>query len=171
MRTCSIEDCGDKHEANGLCRKHYQRMRRTERRDTPTILERIMERTVVTSSGCFEFQSTQRNGYGYIRAEGKNRRVHRLAYELLIGPVPDGLQLDHLCRNRACWNVGEHIETVTVRENVLRGRSHVAANARKTQCLRGHKFDDANTGIDAEGDRYCRECGRERVRKRRAKND
>lgn len=86
--------------------------------------------------------------------------VHRVAWETLRGPIPDGMQLDHLCRQRACWNP-DHLEPVSPRENVLRGVGITAMNAKKTHCPQGHPYDDANTGITSTGKRRCRACGRE----------
>ncbi|KKN34512.1 hypothetical protein LCGC14_0793070 [marine sediment metagenome] len=88
----------------------------------------------------------------------KTVRAHRWAYEHLVGPIPQGLELDHLCRNHACVNY-LHIEAVTRRENLLRGDTFAAVNARKTHCLRGHPFNDENTyhRSDRRG-RQCRIC-------------
>lgn len=72
-------------------------------------------------------------GYGYVWIWGTNKRVHRVAYRLFVGPVPDGLQLDHLCRNRRCLNPN-HLEPVTGKENIRRGTGPTSLNARKTCC-------------------------------------
>lgn len=86
--------------------------------------------------------------------------VHRLAYELLIGKIPTGLVLDHLCRNPRCVNPA-HLEPVTMRENVLRGVGPSAQNARKTDCPAGHPYDKDNTAVNAKtGKRSCRTCHR-----------
>lgn len=86
----------------------------------------------------------------------KTMRAHRVVYELLVGPIPDGLMLDHLCRTRHCVNP-DHLEPVTVRENTLRGFGPTAQHARQTHCKRGHPFDDQNT-IHTKFGRNCREC-------------
>src|SRR5687767_12328790 len=103
------------------------------------------------------------HGYGRVRYQGKQYGVHRLMYALLVGPIPEGLQLDHLCRVRHCCRP-EHLEPVTGRENVLRGVTLPAANARKTRCPQGHPLDAV-----AAGDRRCSTCRREQARKQNAK--
>lgn len=96
-------------------------------------------------------------GYGQIGWRGKGVSAHRLAYELLIGPIPEGLTIDHLCRVRACVNPA-HMETVTRGENTLRSPIGISAvNARKTHCMRGHAFDEHNTKVRRTG-RACRAC-------------
>lgn len=97
-----------------------------------------------------------RNGYGSLYVNGRAVKAHRFAYELLVRPVPAGMQLDHLCRNRACV-APSHLQPVTQRENILRGRSFSAINARKTHCDRGH--DLSLTGRRTSvGGRACRVC-------------
>lgn len=101
------------------------------------------------------------NGYGAIRAggaEGPNVPAHRLAYELLVGPIPDGLTIDHLCRTPLCVNPA-HLEPVTSRENTLRSHNPTAVNARKTHCSAGHPLSGDNLAIVARR-RVCRECKR-----------
>lgn len=94
-------------------------------------------------------------GYGMFHGGlGKNRLVHRLAYEWLVGPIPEGLNLDHLCRNTLCVNP-LHLEPVTQRINVLRGKGLAAQNARKTHCKRGHPLNEAWV---YRGQRLCRVC-------------
>jgi hypothetical protein len=98
------------------------------------------------------------------RHEGVNAipaRAYRITYETLVGPVPNGLELDHLCRVRACVNPG-HLEPVTHRVNTLRGETVAARNARATHCPAGHPYDEVNTYADRLGRRSCRECCRRR---------
>ncbi|KAB2977369.1 HNH endonuclease [Streptomyces sp. SS1-1] len=89
---------------------------------------------------------------------GRYQMAHRVAYQEIVGPIPEGLQLDHLCRVRHCVNPA-HLEPVTSRENTLRGENLVAINAAKTHCKRGHLFDAANT-YRWRNSRICRECRR-----------
>ncbi len=97
-------------------------------------------------------------GYGRLSVGGRRFFAHRLAYEHFVSAIPKGLQVDHLCRNRGCVNP-QHLEVVTRIENVMRGESPLARNARKTHCKHGHEFTVENTYIDAKG-RACRTCHR-----------
>lgn len=106
-------------------------------------------------------------GYGiasFVR-DGKHAATtaHRRAYNLMVGPVPDGLQLDHLCRVRLCVNP-YHMEPVTPAENTRRSR-----HGEMTHCKRGHLFDVANTRVDRRGSRQCRACLRTHMARYRAR--
>lgn len=99
-------------------------------------------------------------GYGYIRRLGSprpNRPAHRIMYELTRGPIPPGLEIDHLCRRRDCCNPW-HLEAVTTRENILRGNGACAIHARQTHCKRGHEFTEENVYRRNDGGRECRIC-------------
>lgn len=104
------------------------------------------------------------NAYGYGVVDKVIDRVrcrmqaHRVMYENVVGPIPKGLVIDHLCRVRACVNP-DHMEVVTVRENVLRGVGLSAQYAKASHCVNGHEFTPENTRI-YDGGRYCRACGR-----------
>lgn len=96
-------------------------------------------------------------GYALGWFRGSMRRVHRVMFMLIRGALIDALELDHTCRNRACVNPF-HLDQVSHRVNVARGATLAAANTAKTECLRGHPFDDANTYISPKGHRFCRTC-------------
>ena len=105
------------------------------------------------------------SGYGqFTVVRGEHVRAHRHAYALVVGPIPEGKVLDHLCRTRACVNPA-HMEPVTNRENVLRGDGITALNARKTHCPAGHEYTEGNTYLTAGGKRQCRQCNQARTRK------
>ncbi len=124
---------------------------------------------VDTTGECWEWTAAKdRYGYGKFWIDGKRKKAHRVAYELEVGEIPQGLELDHLCRNTACVRP-DHLEAVTHKQNTLRGEGLSAQNARKTHCDSGHPFDDANTYVRRYGGRDCRTCNRERMRRRRQK--
>jgi HNH endonuclease len=134
MRTCSIEGCGRKHLAKGLCQTHYLRMYKHGSLDSLTMrgasaLERIAAKVAIQPNGCWLFTGVlTANGYGHVRDDdGNMRHAHVITYEAKHGPIPDGMESDHLCRCRACCNP-DHIEPVTHLENVR--RSDIAAMAR-----------------------------------------
>jgi len=130
-------------------------------------IERTLAGMDVTDDGCWlPRRVATQTGYVMVWDHGRFRLTHRVMYEGLVGPIPDGMTLDHLCRNRACCNP-EHLEPTTIRENTLRGEAASAINARKTHCLRGHAFDSANTYV-WRGHRQCRACNAMRARKRSA---
>lgn len=97
-------------------------------------------------------------GYAHVRIGDRVHRVSRVAYSLRFGPIAEGLELDHLCQNKWCWNPA-HLEPVTRSENVLRG-DNPGGNSNKEFCKRGHPFDASNTRIDKDGKRICRACKR-----------
>lgn len=123
---------------------------------------RFWQRVTQSTNGCWIWIGTRSTkGYGQFSPTAIKRvAAHRWAYELLIGAIPDGLTLDHLCRNRECVNP-THLEPVTNRENLLRGVGLTAQNAAKTHCTNGHPYAPENTG-HREGARYCLACNRSR---------
>jgi hypothetical protein len=129
----------------------------------PTLEDRFWTRVDRNTGGCWAWLGPKNptSGYGTVKASGKSTYAHRVAYTLTHGPIPDGLVIDHLCRNPVCVNP-DHLEVVTHRENVLRGIGPAARNARKTHCKHGHPFDEGNTYTDKRGQRHCRSCARGR---------
>jgi hypothetical protein len=128
-----------------------------------TIDERFWMQVERTES-CWNWIGGQNgNGYGKFQVGGRKVYVHRWAYERFVGPIPDGLQVDHLCRNRACCNP-EHLEPVTRLVNQLRGETIVAANLAKTHCVAGHELSGDNIEPRLMPWRICRECRRQRDR-------
>lgn len=134
----------------------------------PVRLERLSARCPVT--GCwFWLSELGGGGYGRLTVNGVRRSAHRLSYELIRGPIPEGLTLDHLCRQRSCINP-DHLEVVTSRENSLRGYGVGAMCARQTHCKRGHAFTPEGVVMDnGAAECRCRRCDSERSRRARAK--
>ncbi len=144
---------------------------RRSRRPAPAIerAERYIDRT--PESGCWEWTAfTLANGYGQFYYDGKrNGLAHRFMYETYVGEIPDGLHIDHLCRNRKCVNPA-HMEAVTQQENLVRGVGFAGVNERKTHCSNGHEFTPDNTYYrpDRFG-RACRVCRNDSARRSDAK--
>lgn len=121
---------------------------------TTTLADRFWQKVDRSDpTGCWFWTGALTRGYGSFNTGGKRKYAHRLAYEELVGPIPDGLQIDHLCRVPNCVNP-EHLEPVTQRENLRRGNSPPAMNAAKTTCPQGHPYDVVNE----HGHRGCKTC-------------
>ena len=121
------------------------------------IESRIREYSRKTDAGCWEWVAAKMpNGYGKCSFRGKVWLVHRASYTHFVGEIPEGLTIDHLCRNRACCNPA-HLEPVPIRENTMRGEALSAKNHKKTHCKRGHALDGYNLRM-ASGSRQCRVC-------------
>lgn len=130
------------------------------RRSRETVHD-LFERMEENPSGCWVWAGAKSKGYGTASVKGKQVTVHRAVYEALIGAVPEGMVLDHLCRNKSCCNP-EHLEPVTQRVNVLRGTSLAAVNASKVVCVAGHPLEGENLYETPGGARHCRVCRRAR---------
>lgn len=173
-RTCSADGCENPHYAKGYCNAHYGRM---QRHGTLTTLIRERQRPTArtyppdrfwpkvnkhgplaandpTLGRCWEWQGNYGSGpYGLFWSGDRIMNTHKFAYELLVGPVPEGLELDHFgCDNKRCCNPA-HLKPVTRRENQRR-----VVEAR-THCKHGHPFDEVNTYWRPDGmGRDCRAC-------------
>lgn len=121
-------------------------------------------------TACISGRNSPSGGYGSFRLGQRMVRAHAVSYEQMVGPIPEGLELDHLCSNRACVNP-YHLEPVPHRVNVRRGRLSSVAGSdhrEKVKCPAGHAYDQANTYVDPKGHRHCRTCGAARARSYRA---
>lgn len=118
------------------------------------------------ASDCWIWTAFKSKGYGQFGIGGKLYKSHRVAYELVKGPIPQGMTLDHLCKNKACVNPA-HLEPVSQKENVLRGTSLLALNKQKTHCPKGHILEGENLvqfRLKKFGQRVCKTCVNERDR-------
>lgn len=134
-------------------------------------LQRLLARREIVGD-CWVFRGSLMNGYGQVRYRGRGMGAHRVAYILLVGPERDGMELDHLCRNRACFNP-EHLELVPHKVNMRRAGPH-NYYSRKTHCVRGHEYTPENTRTytrpsTGRTQRFCREC--ERLRNNRSRHN
>src|SRR5688572_22143418 len=116
---------------------------------TPPI-ERVLRRVTKTDAGCWIFNGYKGSGYGRINTLGRVHLAHRVTFEHFVGAVPEGLELDHLCRNRACCNPA-HLEAVTHVEYARRGTRGTLV----THCPAGHEYDALNTRLNEDGHRVC----------------
>lgn len=143
---------------------------------TPEERERVYPRLAMVGACWTWLGATTADGYGQVRRDGTRKegtrklgRVHRLVYEDLVGDIPEGQQIDHLCRNTRCA-LPAHLEPVTAQVNTLRSRAPSAVSARRDTCHRGHPYTPENTRIRTKRSvvrgvrlsRVCRTCQRER---------
>jgi len=165
---CTAKKCGRPAVGGGLCLMHYRRKRRTGEAEGLTLNRRFFDHILREDErGCWIWDKPHpETGYGQFRGG----LAHRWSYEFFRAEMPQDLDIDHLCRNRACVNAW-HMDPVPSGVNILRGVGPSAINARKTHCLRGHEFTDANTyrAPGNPGTRHCRACIAIRVRRQRAK--
>lgn len=133
--------------------------------DAAVLIERFHAKVIETDDGCWCWQGALTyNGYGQFWDGTKTVRAHRWSYQHYVGAIPEGLTIDHLCKNPACVKP-THLEAVTIRENVLRGTGPSAINAAKNRCDNGHEFNQENTYIRPDGGgRCCRTCWGERTK-------
>lgn len=161
--TCTLPDCNRAHFARGWCFMHYKRWRK---HGDPTITlrpeltlsfeERFWSKVEKTESCWLWIAYLNAKGYGVASVAGTARLAHRIAYELTVGAVPEGLQLDHLCRTRRCVRP-DHLEPVTNKENQRRGATGILL----THCRHGHPYVPENVYTSPKGIRRCRQCHRD----------
>lgn len=177
--TCSVDGCERGADDAGLCHAHYERKRRGSA-DTRPILDTPAKRfwakvTATNDKGCWLWTGAT-NGkktYGMVATSpGRTGPAHRVSYEWAGGHIPEGWDVDHLCRVTLCVRP-DHLEAVPHRVNIMRGVGFAATNAMKTHCVNGHEFTPENTVTwGNRGGRTCLECkrklGREGMRRRRA---
>lgn len=136
---------------------------------------RFVSKIRLAESGCWEWMGrlkghnikNARGRYSQFAADGY-KSGHRWSYFYFKGPIPDGLTIDHLCRNTICVNP-EHLEAVSMKENVLRGIGPSAINHKKTHCINGHKFTPDNIRVRKDGRKNCLICKRAIDRKHKQK--
>lgn len=126
---------------------------------------KVSETSFHNGTPCWEWQASKVNGYGVFSVgRGKGNLAHRYAYESLLGPIPDGLVIDHLCRNKCCINPS-HLEPVSQKENLNRAPTW---QGNRTHCPRGHEYTQENSKPVRNG-KTCRQCHRDSIRKWRQK--
>lgn len=116
------------------------------------------------SGECWVWTATKRRGYGRFYLDGKPRQAHRVSYELANGPIPEGLVIDHLCRNKTCVRPA-HLRATTQQINVLSAPTIIAEQVARNVCNAGHPY----SGIDKRGYRICHQCDARRHRERYAR--
>ncbi len=173
LPTCVAPGCDAVPKNRSMCWAHYKRLRKYGSYDLPTVMDRVMESVAIDpDTGCWVWtKSLERNGYARMSVGHKVDGVHRITYKERHGydAIPDGYEIDHLCRNRACCNP-DHLEAVEHRENIMRSPIAVARiNADKTECWRGHPLSGPNLHTNARGHRSCRACSRIKTAQHRAR--
>lgn len=176
-RICSVPECERPHYANGHCKLHYERVKRTgttEPRRKMTMEERFWPK-VLKTEGCWEWQGVRNHlGYGHVHDLDRVKRMaHRVSLELAGVEIPEGYDVDHLCRNPPCVRP-DHLEPVTHAENMARAPWGAPDFQRaKTHCPAGHEYNAENThvgpGKRGTVQRICRACKRKTDARKRAR--
>lgn len=105
---CSVDGCGGKVKAKGLCLIHYTRFLRHGTTETSIVVNddkaRFLKNSKISESGCWVWQKGTKNGYGHTMLKGKPQQAHRASWMIFVGDIPNGMQINHKCHNRACIN-------------------------------------------------------------------
>ncbi len=169
---CITTECRRMRYRRGWCGPHYHQLRKSKA--LPPLVElsvpeKFWARVEITETCWLWIGALTSEGYGnFISGPHEWSLAHRYAYEFCVGPIPEGLTIDHLCRIRRCV-LPDHLEPVTNRVNILRGESPSARQARQTHCIYGHPFDEENTWLSKTNKRHCRTCNRNNQRVLRAR--
>lgn len=176
---CQIDGCSSHVHARGLCNKHYIRWRKVnpglaKRRPWDEAFWARVDKN--GPGGCWLWTGhLQPSGYARTRTpSGSSRAVHLIVYEMLVGPIPHGMQIDHVCHTRAC-NGGsscahrrccnpQHLQPVTPLQNLARSSNFIATNLMTSHCPRGHPYSGENLRVNSRGARECRTCRNEEMR-------
>ncbi len=162
--TCLELDCNNTPLSRGWCNKHYLARRNAGLLAALTPLQRFWKQ-IDTSGECWIWTGkTRPDGYARIGVDRGHMPVHRFAYEAFVGPIPDDMHVDHLCRTRACARP-DHLEVVTQAENNRRAVAVRKPTEPKAECPHGHPMSGENLAVNTVGKRSCRECARIRGRK------
>lgn len=138
--------------------------------------ERFLSKVNIIPGGCWLWTAYSEKGYGQFYYKGKTQKSHRVSYELFVGEIPEGLEIDHLCKVTNCVNP-EHLEPVTGKINRLRSNDMANQNRQKTHCKHGHEFTEENTLLCHRErcvnkvERICRQCSHDRYLARKSKQE
>ena len=166
--TCIDVECSREPDCRGYCWKHYNSGRLSGEIPLLTDEDRFIENVDFTDTCWLWTGNLNDSDYGRFGSGKKSHRAHRWAWEQWVGPIPEGFDIDHICRVHRCVNP-DHLEPTTQYINKMRGESPFALNKRKEFCPSNHEYTIENTYTSKSNMRHCRKCGAERARAYRAR--
>lgn len=156
---------------SNACSNSARKRRRMPTEKQYEILKRRLEQKSHREGDCLIFHSSvQPNGYGQMWNGNRPEQAHRIAYRIAFGEIPEGKEIDHKCRNRACINP-EHLQAVTHKRNMHLSETVMGDNYRKTHCKRGHPLSGENLRLESDGRRQCRSCDQIRYQRKKEKRN